>query len=122
MDGKLPADSADMNIPRFTFWDHLGTKEWIEIDPPEAMTIDSLAIYWYDDGDLGYCRVPASWSVVWRDEGAWKPVENAGPYDTEADRFNVVNFKPITFNKLRIKIQLQPGYSAGILECRLGER
>src|SRR5262249_675957 len=30
-DGKLPASSADESIPRLTFWDHQGTREWVEM-------------------------------------------------------------------------------------------
>jgi DUF1680 family protein len=37
-DGIEPKDSADESIPRFTWWDHHGTKEWVQyvFDKPET--------------------------------------------------------------------------------------
>jgi len=31
-DGIEPGDSSDQDLPRFTWWDHRGTKEWVQYD------------------------------------------------------------------------------------------
>ncbi len=121
-DGILPKNSADTSIPRFTFWEHKGTDEWIEVAPPAKRTVGSIEVYWFDDSSAGGgCRVPASWSVSYRSARGWVPVEATGGYGVEKDRFNRATFKPVELEKLRIMVKLQPDYSAGVLECRLGE-
>ena len=48
----------------------------------------------------------------------WKQVPNAGNYSVDKDKFNKVSFDPINTQSLRIEAQLQPDFSAGILEWR----
>jgi hypothetical protein len=44
---------------------------------------------------------------------------NASGYGTEMDRFNRTTFDPIETDAVRIEMQLQPGWSAGILEWKV---
>ncbi|HQE26707.1 MAG TPA: glycoside hydrolase family 127 protein [Phycisphaerae bacterium] len=121
-DNILPKNSADTSIPRFTWWDHCGSKEWVELALPEPRMVRSVAVYWFDDTGTGACRVPQSWYVETRTEsGQWEVAKAHGPYTVEKDRFNEVTFEPVLINKIRIVVQLQPGYSGGILECRIGD-
>jgi hypothetical protein len=119
-DGQLPKGSNDQSIPRFTWWDHLGTEEWItyRLDPPRQ--VSECEVYWFDDTGAGMCRVPESWQLFWRDGEEWKPVEGASAYDTTADQFNKVTFAPVTTTELKIVVKLQKGFSGGILEWRVG--
>lgn len=48
-------------------------------------------------------------------------MEASGTAGTEKDKFNKLTLRPVELDKLRILVRLQPGFSAGILECRLGE-
>lgn len=122
MDGKVPQNSADKGIPRFTWWDHRGTEEWVDIALPVPTTLAKIDVYWYDDTGTGACRVPASWEVLYSsDSAAWQPVKALGPYGVEKDQFNRVKFEEVKVSRLRIAVKLQPDASAGILECRLGE-
>ena len=57
--------------------------------------------------------------MKYESDGAWKEVSGAGTFGTDADRFNVVEFEPVTTRRLRLEIQLQEGYSTGILEWRI---
>ena len=59
-DGVLPVNSADTNVARFTWWDHVGTVEWVEYDFEQPRRIGRSGAYWYDDGANGRCRVPQS--------------------------------------------------------------
>ncbi len=111
-----PKSSADHEIRRFTFWNHKGTTEWVQYDFAETETIGSVAVYWFDDTGRGECRVPASWRVLYKDNGEWKEVSNRGPGGIEKDRFNRVSFEPVTTRALRLEVVLRKGFSGGILE------
>ena len=54
-----------------------------------------------------------------REGGTWKPVKAAGAYGVAPDSFNEVTFEPVTTDALRLEVQLQPGFSGGILEWRV---
>jgi hypothetical protein len=119
-DGVLPANSGDTRIPRFTWWDHKGTEEWVEITLPAARSVDFVEVYWFDDSGAGQCRVPASWKLMYRATTGWKEVKATGPYGIEKDKFNKVAFEAVTADKFRVSARLREGSSAGILECRIG--
>ncbi len=119
-DGLLPSTSADERIPRMTWWNHLGTAEWVEYDFPRPLEVGSVDVYWFAD-DKG-CAVPASWQVLYRDGEAWKPVQGAGIAGCERDRFNHQTFATVTTTALRLAVALQPERSAGVLEWRVGGR
>lgn len=115
-DGILPRSSGDQNIPRFTWWDHRGTEEWVEYEFPRPREVSAVEVYWFDDTGAGQCRVPASWTVLYRDGEAWKPVETAETGGTARDTFNALSFKPVMTRGLRLAVRLQEGFSGGILE------
>jgi len=119
-DGMEPAASSDESVPRFTWWDHKGTPEWVQYDFKQPTPVASVSVYWFDDTGKGGCRVPKSWRLLYKDGDNWKPVENASAYDTARDRYNQVTFKPVTTSALRLEVQLQDGFSGGILEWKVG--
>ena len=82
-------------------------------------SVSEVEVYWLDDTGSGECRVPVSWRVLYKDGEEWKPVEAAGPYGVEKDRYNKVAFKPVTTSGLRLEVALQPEWSAGIQEWKL---
>ncbi|MCY3022130.1 MAG: glycoside hydrolase family 127 protein [Planctomycetota bacterium] len=120
-DGVVPASSGDLAVPRFTWWDHKGTAEWVQYDFKAAKKCSTVEVYWFDDTGKGQCRVPKSCKLLYKDGNDWKPVENAGEFGTKVDIFNRVTFKPVETIGLRIEVQLQPGFSGGILEWRVTE-
>jgi len=120
-DGKVPSSSNDQTIPRFTWWNHRGTTEWVTYKFEAPRKVRSCEVYWFDDTGKGGCRVPASWKLFYKDGDAWCPVENASDYGTKPDRFNKVVFEPVETSALKIEVRLQPGFSGGILEWRVGE-
>ncbi|MGQ9732744.1 MAG: beta-L-arabinofuranosidase domain-containing protein [Candidatus Zipacnadales bacterium] len=119
-DGRLPRSSNDQTIPRFTWWDHRGTEEWITYRFDTPRTISECEIYWFDDTGVGQCRVPAYWSLLYREGEDWKSVTGAKEYGVEKDTFNKVTFDPVVTNELKIVVHLQPNFSGGILEWRVG--
>lgn len=119
-----PASSIDHDIPRFTFWSHKGTSEWVQYDFELPRVVSAVEVYWFDDTGRGQCRVPQSWSIEVFNGDDWQPVANASPdspaqFDTARDRFNVCVFAPVTTTALRINIQQQAKFSSGILEFRV---
>jgi len=119
-DQREPASSGDATVPRLTWWPHTGTTEWAQIDLPARCTVTSAEVYWFDDTGVGRCRVPASWRVLARDGEQWVPAELRSAAGVALDRFNRVEFDPIRTDAIRIEVALQPEYSGGMLECRLG--
>jgi len=116
-----PPNSADLTVPRHTWWPHRGTAEWAQYDFAAPAKISTVAVYWFDDRKTGNCRVPASWRLLARVGGKWKPVTGASKYAVERNRFNRVTFDPIETAALRIEVQLQKGFSSGILEWRVSK-
>jgi hypothetical protein len=119
-DGIEPHDSCDHVVPRFTWWDHRGTKEWVQYDFENPRKVSAVHVYWFDDERTKqHCRVPQSWRLVYKDGDAWRPVEGGSPYGTALDKYNRVTFTPITTTALRIEVQLKPTFSGGILEWKV---
>jgi len=119
-DGVLPRSSGDKSVPRFTFWDHRGTDEWIQYDFGEPEEFRRVEVYWFDDTGSGRCRVPESWKVEWRPakDAEWRDVGVVGP--CEKDRFCTVDFPtPVNAQAIRLSVKLRREFSGGVLECRI---
>jgi len=110
--GKGPGDQS---IPRFTWWDHKGSTEWVQYSFREPKKVGSVEVFWFDDTRAGGgCAVPKSARVLYRDGNEWKPVrETAGQFN---DTKSVVTFEPFETAALRLEVELQTGRSGGILE------
>jgi hypothetical protein len=120
--GYDPSGSYDQSHARFTWWDHLGTAEWVQYAWTSPVTVTGTQVYWYDDTGHGQCRVPASWHVEYLTGGAWQPVTGASAYGTAVDAFNAVTFAPVTTTGLRVVVQLASGVSGGILQWNVTAR
>ncbi len=121
-DDMIPKHSDDHSLPRFTWWDHRGTTEWVQYQFSTPQKVAWCEVYWFDDEPSGgQCRVPASWRVLWWDGKRWQPVRDASEYGVRKDQFNRVKFAPVETTMLRVEAQLKAGFSGGILEWRVGE-
>ena len=119
VDGKLPKDSRDKSLPRFTWRDHAGTKEWVQYEFDTPRNVTAVSVYWVDDSGRGRCRVPESWKILYKSGAEWKEVEGASGYGTTPDAFNRTPFRAVWATALRLEAKLQPGFSGGILEWRI---
>ena len=117
-DGDVPSSSNDHDIPRFTWWPHKGTAEWVQYDFKKPQKISQVEVYWFDDTPTGGCRTPQSWKLLYRSGNSdeWKEVPNASARGVEKNRFNRVQCDEVKASSLRIEARLRPDYSAGILE------
>jgi hypothetical protein len=118
-DGILPSNSADETIPRFSWWPHKGTEEWVQYDFAKPRELSSASAYWFDDTGRGECRVPQSWEIQYLDGSDWKPVKPDGEYGTARDQMNTVKFAAIQTTSLRLVAHLPKGFSSGILEWQV---
>ena len=121
-DGAEPSSSSDHTIPRLTWWDHVGTAEWVQYSFAAPRVVSGVSVYWFDDTGRGACRVPASWRVLSLAGDSWVPVTGASAYGVAKDRYNDVTFTPLTTSALRIEVQLQTGVSGGILEWKVSSQ
>ena len=67
-------------------------------------------MYWFDDTGSGGCRVPQSWTLLYRNGQSWKPVNDPSLYGTKKDMWNVTTFQPVVTDALRMDVQLQKGF------------
>lgn len=114
-DGEEPRASSD-DTAFFGFWPRRGTVEWVEYAFDGPATVSRSSVYWFDDGDEGRTGVPASWRLLYREDGRWLPVETRDAYGVAKDTYNQVAFTPVTTTGLRLEIILRPEFSAGIQE------
>lgn len=120
-DQVLPENSNDHSIPRFTFWDHKGTREWVMYDFEEPEVISRTSVFWFDDGPNGGCRIPASWKMLYKnpETGNWEETDTYTDYPVKKDEFNTVAFIPVLTNAVKLIVQLKDNYSGGILEWNI---
>jgi hypothetical protein len=117
-DGEEPSASNDPSS-YFDWWPKKGSTEWVEYAFEKPATVSESQLYWFDDTGRGEVKVPASWRILYKDGGTWKPVESSESYGVEKDRFNKVTFKPVTTSGLRLEVKMQQNWSAGIQEWKV---
>ena len=123
-DNVLPASSSDHAVPRFTWWDHRGSVEWVQYDFAQPRRIGRSGVYWFDDSGSGHCRVPKSWRLLWLDPATreWRDVAGASGYGVAKDQVNLVEFPAVMTGAMRLEATLQPGESGGLLEWTVAEQ
>lgn len=115
-DKLIPSKSSDEEIPRFTWWDHKGTEEWVQYTFKETRTFQKCRVYWFDDEPRGGVRLPASWKLQVKVGEVWEDVQPEGAYPIVKDGWSDVSFRPIGGTQIRLVAKLKEGFSAGVLE------
>ena len=116
-DRLVPKDGTDRSMPYYHWWPKQGVTEWIAYEFPEASTVQSSTVYWYDDGPWGGCRVPKAWRIFFKnDNGEWQSVSGADKYPTTKGTACTVNFEPVKTKSIKIEIDLPSENSAGLFE------
>jgi len=98
------------------WWPKRGTAEWIDFTFEAPVRVSESSVYWFDDTGGGGCRVPASWRILYKTGEDWRPVKPAGDYGVAKDAWNTVKFAPVRTTALRLEVQLQENWSAGVHE------
>lgn len=111
-DGFDPISSADESNLYFRVRPPVGQMAWIEYELRQPQEISTSRAYFFDD--RRFCRIPASWRILYKNGEQWTPVANRNPYPLAKDRFNSVRFDPVTTTALRLEIEPQTvAYKAG---------
>jgi len=111
-DGVEPLSSADESHLYFRMTPAAGKPAWIEYEFRELTEVSSAEVYFVDD--RRFCRLPASWRILYKEGNVWKPVDNSDPYGVEKDKFNRVTFAPFKAKAVRIEVEPQKiFYKAG---------
>lgn len=118
-DGAEPKRSGEQPERLAHWWPHRGTEEWVSYQWPTARSVSGTKVYWFDDTGRGACRLPASWRLEYRDGEAWKPVPGAPSFEVAGDRWCEVQFPAVTTDALRLIVQMQPEWAAGVHEWRV---
>ena len=114
-----PKNSNDHSHPYLHWWPSKGTEEWVEYEFEQSTTVSEVQVYWFDDTGQGECRVPQSWKLFYKSGSRWVPVSHLNNFGLDKDSYNVVTFEPITTSALRLEIQFQKDFSAGIIEWKV---
>ncbi len=113
--GLTPTASSEQTT-RMTWWNHEGTAEWVQATFNGLCQVSQMSVYWYDDLPLGGgCSVPQSWWVEYLVGTNWVTATGASGYGVAVNTFNTVTFNPVLTTAVRLCVQLQSGYSGGIL-------
>ena len=116
-DGLVPEDENDRSIPYFHWWPKKGGTEWITYTFPQAKSVKSATVYWYDDQPWGGCKVPDKWNVEYKDaQGNWQPVPNADAYPVRKGAACTVHFDKVTTNAVRLNVIQPSDQSCGVFE------
>jgi hypothetical protein len=116
---QLEPEGSDDAASYMHWWPKKGTLEWLEYDFETPVRVSESSVYWFDDTGGGECRVPASWRLLYKSGGNWLPVKAAGAYVVAKDAWNTIKFAPVRTAALRLEVQLQKDWSAGVHEWKV---
>lgn len=102
-DGREPLNSADQSHRFFRMRPPVGQPAWLEYEFERPTRIASSNVYWFDD--KRFCKLPASWRILYRDGDEWKPVVARGAYDVVKDGYSTVTFEPVTTGAVRLEVE-----------------
>ena len=115
-DGVVPEGVDPDAIPRFTWWDHVGSDEWVQYDFARPATVSAATAWFYDDTGRGACRLPASWRLLARVGGRFTEVAHGGAEGLVPNGPARLAFQAVEADALRLEVRLRDGFSGGLLE------
>lgn len=119
-DGLGVKESADYR-PDGTchWWPHKGGEEWVQYSWDAPQKASGARAFWFDDTGHGQCRLPVTWQIEYQDGEQWKPVRALGEYPVELDQWCEAHFEPVDTKALRLSVQMQPDFAAGVHEWQV---
>lgn len=116
-----PKSSADTSKPYHYWWLRQGTTENVCYRFEEPKEVSSVDIYWlaFDHYDGDY-EAPEKWELLYRTpDNRWAPVKAKGEYGVEKDKYNHLDFEPVTTTDLKVSAKLRDGKSGGVIEWKV---
>ncbi|MBK6942952.1 MAG: glycoside hydrolase family 127 protein [Planctomycetes bacterium] len=120
-DGLEPAASDEQPAALCHWWNHEGGTEWVAYTWDAPVALSGVKVYWFDDTGRGACRVPKAWRLLARNGDAWVPVAGATAFPIAKDRWCDVKFPALTTRALKLEVDMQDGFAAGIHEWKVIE-
>ena len=111
-----PEDSNDHSYPYFHWWPKKAAWEYLQYTFEEPETISSSKVYWFDDGPHGGCRIPAEWELQYKSGNNWITIKPENGYPVTKDKWDIVEFTPVTTSALRLRVRLSSEFSSGVHE------
>jgi hypothetical protein len=63
--------------------------------------------------------VPSSWKLLYKEDNHWNEVKAKGPYTTNKDCYNKLDFEPVFTTALKVVASLQKDESGGVIEWKV---
>ncbi len=120
-DGLVAKQSSDQPAANCHWWPHKGSDEWVQYTWTKPVTVSGARVFWFDDTGRGECRLPAAWRIEFLDGGEWPGVVAKGEYPIAKDKWCEVGFAPVKTTALRLALNLQSGWAAGVHEWQVTE-
>jgi hypothetical protein len=120
-DGIEPKSSGEQPAALCHWWPHKGKEEWAQYTWKAPVTVAGATVYWFDDTGRGACRLPEAWHVEYRNGSSWEPVKTKSEYGILKDKWCPITFEPVTTTALRLVVDLQPEWAAGVHEWKVTE-
>ncbi|OGD28739.1 MAG: six-hairpin glycosidase [Candidatus Aminicenantes bacterium RBG_19FT_COMBO_65_30] len=116
---QFEPEGSDDAASYMHWWPKKGTAEWIDYTFDAPVRVSEASVYWFDDTGGGECRVPVSWRILYKVGEDWRPVKAAGEYAVTKDAWNTIKFAPVRTTALRLEVQMQKEWSAGVHEWKV---
>ena len=116
---QFEPEGSDDAASYMHWWPKKDALEWLEYAFEAPVRVSESSVYWFDDTGGGGCRVPASWRILYKSGASWLPVKAAGGYGVAKDAWNTVKFAPVRTTALRLEVQMQKDWSAGVHEWKI---
>lgn len=120
-DGKEPKSSHQHPGALCHWWPHKGGREWVEYRWTQPVSVAGSKVYWFDDTGVGECRAPQAWHLEYFVDGNWQSVKTGATYGVALDGWQEVTFDPVTTTALRLHVDQQSRWAAGIHEWKIIE-
>lgn len=120
-DGLEPASSGETPAANCHWWPRKGTADdWLQYSWDRPVSVSRARIYWFDDTGHGECRLPKSYRLLYRRNAIWQPVKLwSNAFEVAKDKWIELSFDPVETDAMRIEVEMQPGWSAGVLEWQV---
>ena len=92
--------------------------DWVTLDFGADRRVESVKLYFLDDGPGAAVRAPAGYRLQMLRGGTWVdlPHQRRNPAKPEGHRANVISFPAVTTSRLRLVLQHRRGRASGLTE------
>lgn len=112
-DNYTPANSNDKSHGAYGNWNNPNSIQWVQYDWPQAYSVTSVQVYWFDDAG-GVLTPTTAYLEYWNGTA----FVSLGNIPLVKNAFNTLNFTATSLTRLRVSMR-NTTQSTGILEWRV---